>query len=331
MEELRQTTPNGRAFAETVGVILEREKNWVKWKNELCAPFDKEPWSEEGPDGVKMGLEEATRSKRAKLREPLEDWPHKLGSEPLTEIWEMGYRNLHDLQNPLQLSHPICISSLHFLTSPRGLRLGEVKDFAKKVQQENTRIEMRKQTLAKAAERLAQARAQAAAKLEAPTPSTSTSEPALPSTLRPDAPIVRSVTPSKGPPSSPLHHPLPAKPGLSSLQKGPEPPQVASPAPVTAPAVAPAVAAPQAVAAVPPQPAGPAPVDEQITKYEEVGPFCAFLSVDLMRFPCRSTNIGGLGWLSGLRATNTCYILTRLGLPTSSFLRKRLKRRTLRR
>lgn len=28
-EELRQTTPNGRAFAETVQAILEREKNWV--------------------------------------------------------------------------------------------------------------------------------------------------------------------------------------------------------------------------------------------------------------------------------------------------------------
>ncbi len=28
-EELRQTTPNGRAFAETVQTILDRERNWV--------------------------------------------------------------------------------------------------------------------------------------------------------------------------------------------------------------------------------------------------------------------------------------------------------------
>ena len=28
-EELRQTAPNGRAFAETVQTILERENNWV--------------------------------------------------------------------------------------------------------------------------------------------------------------------------------------------------------------------------------------------------------------------------------------------------------------
>ena len=32
MEELKQTTPNGRLFADTVSVILERERNWVAWK-----------------------------------------------------------------------------------------------------------------------------------------------------------------------------------------------------------------------------------------------------------------------------------------------------------
>nr|GAT59847.1 UDP-glucose epimerase [Mycena chlorophos] len=47
MDELKQTTPNGRAFAETVTTILEREKNWVKWKNELCTAFDREPWTTE--------------------------------------------------------------------------------------------------------------------------------------------------------------------------------------------------------------------------------------------------------------------------------------------
>jgi THO complex subunit 1 len=30
-EELRQTAPNGRAFAETVQTILERENNWVRF------------------------------------------------------------------------------------------------------------------------------------------------------------------------------------------------------------------------------------------------------------------------------------------------------------
>jgi hypothetical protein len=101
MEELKQTAPNGRAFAETVSAILEREKNWVKWKNELCTAFDKEPWSAD-VDGKKVGLEEATRSVRQKMREPPEEWPWALGSEALTEIWELGYRDLNDLQNPFQ-------------------------------------------------------------------------------------------------------------------------------------------------------------------------------------------------------------------------------------
>lgn len=108
-EELKATTPNGRAFAETVQVILEREKNWIKWKNELCAPFDREPWREEieiEVDGamqkVKVGIEEATRGQRKKMKEVPEDWPHELGTAALTEIWAMGFRDISDLQVPFQ-------------------------------------------------------------------------------------------------------------------------------------------------------------------------------------------------------------------------------------
>lgn len=108
-EELRQTTPSGRAFAETVHVILEREKNWIKWKNELCAPFDKVSWAEEievEVDGIiqkeKVSIEEATRESRKRRRADPEPWPHELGTEPLTEIWLMGFRDLTDLQHPFQ-------------------------------------------------------------------------------------------------------------------------------------------------------------------------------------------------------------------------------------
>ncbi len=107
-EELRQTAPNGRAFSETVQVILEREKNWIKWKNELCTPFDRESWREEVEvDGEKrkVGLEEATEGARKMMRMDPESWPHRYGSEPLTEIWEMGYRDLWDLQHPF-----LCVS-----------------------------------------------------------------------------------------------------------------------------------------------------------------------------------------------------------------------------
>ena len=99
-EELRQTTPGGPVFKETVNAILEREKNWVRWKNETCPTFDKEPWRGKGGGS----LEAATADIRVKMREPLEPWKWDLGTEPLSEIWAMGYRDLRDLQNPFQLS-----------------------------------------------------------------------------------------------------------------------------------------------------------------------------------------------------------------------------------
>lgn len=101
VEELRQTTPNGRTFADTVSTILERERNWVKWKNELCTPFDKEPWVAV-VSGKKVDIFDATKGIREKMQEPPSDWKWMLGTEPLTEIWEMGYTSLYDLQNPFQ-------------------------------------------------------------------------------------------------------------------------------------------------------------------------------------------------------------------------------------
>lgn len=135
------------------------------------------------------------------------------------------------------------------------IRPGDVKDFVKKVKQEDARIEMRKKQLVKTAERIAQARAKAAA-AAAQTPSppkpTNTATPETPSTPRP---ISSTPTPT-------LHHPLPAKPGTSP----PKPPTPAQPEPipVTAPVLPPVVAVTPA-----PEPVV-LPPDDQIAKYEEV-------------------------------------------------------------
>lgn len=128
IEELKQTAPNGRLFADSVTAVFEREKSWVRWKNEQCMPFDKEPWSEEivvdigdgeaggedegdGKVTRRVGFEEGTRKKRTKMMADPEEWEHKFGTAPLTEIWEMGYRDLMDLQRPFQ-----CVTSpLFFL------------------------------------------------------------------------------------------------------------------------------------------------------------------------------------------------------------------------
>ncbi|KAJ6575486.1 UDP-glucose 4-epimerase [Mycena capillaripes] len=221
MDELKQTAPNGRAFADTVSAILEREKNWVKWKNELCTAFDKEPWSAE-IDGRTVGLEEATREVRRKMREPTEEWPWRLGSEPLTEIWDMGYRDLLDLQNPFQA--------------------GDVKDFLKKIKQEDARIAMRQKHLAKlasAAEARSAAAAAAQAKIKAEDITMESVPPAAPddgTTSRPAAP---------NPAGSPIHPSLPAKPGSPAAAEIPT-----APTPVVAPTSAPAAT---------PAPAPPAP------------------------------------------------------------------------
>ncbi|TFY55419.1 hypothetical protein EVG20_g9323 [Dentipellis fragilis] len=251
-EELRQTAPGGRAFADTTHAILEREKNWIRWKNDLCAPFDREPYTLD-VNGEKVGLEEATREVRKKMRIEPPEWEHRLGSGALTDIWDMGYRSLQDLQNPFQP--------------------GEVKDFVTKVKQEDARIEMRRKALARAA-------AQAKARAAPPPP------PAVPAAT-PQADVIAApvaLVPShegtkvavNGPSGSPMLHPLPAKPGSSSKppSSGGEP----APAPLPPAATAtpmPAPAAVSAPAATPsPAPAPKLPPDDQIARFQEVSAVC---------------------------------------------------------
>ncbi|RDX44303.1 UDP-glucose 4-epimerase [Lentinus brumalis] len=269
-EELRQTAPNGRAFAETVQVILEREKNWVRWKNDMCTPFDREPWSEEievNGEKRKVGLEAATEEVRKKMRMDPEPWPHRYGSAPLTEIWEMGYRDLRDLEHPFQP--------------------GDVKDFVRKIKQEDARIEMRRKMLMKQAERIAQARAKAAALKEGATgpglPAAANTAPA--SAAPPAVPSSTSASSQDGLKApgtpTPLHPSLPAKPGTTPV---PGESAAASPARVSTPNPPPAAPATPA----PPAPAPEAapivlPPDEQIMKYEENKHRWAWLALRMAR------------------------------------------------
>ncbi|KAI6048069.1 THO complex subunit 1 transcription elongation factor-domain-containing protein [Pisolithus marmoratus] len=249
--ELRSTAPGGPAFADTVSVIFDRERNWVRWKNDMCPPFDKEAWSEE-VDGKRVGLEEATKELREKRREDPEDWAWSLGSESLTDIWQMGYRDLTDLQNPFQV--------------------GDVKDFVKKIKQEDARIDMRKRTLARTAERMAQARGitaasnQPAAERATPTPASQDAQPAITEINKPEIPV-----------ASPAHPSLPPKPSTASLSKQdtgstttpsaiPALPAAATPTPIPAPLQ---VSAP--------------PVDEQIQKFEENKQRWAWLTLRMAR------------------------------------------------
>ncbi|KAH9486400.1 THO complex subunit 1 [Psilocybe cubensis] len=259
-EELRQTTPNGRTFADTVNVILERERNWVKWKNELCTPFDREPWSQD-INGEKVDFFEATKGDREQLRKPPSEWQWKMGTEALTEIWDMGYTNLEDLKMPFQP--------------------GDVKDFVKKIKQEDARISLRNQRLEKMAA-LAKSRAASAANqaksatpnppptivvsAESSTPvksetATTRAEPA-PGTLAAPRPI-SAVS------NSPIHPSLPPKPGSPSklASSSQEPVKIVNSSPNVGPAPLP-VSTPVPAASPAPTPV-PVPTDPEITKYED--------------------------------------------------------------
>lgn len=130
----------------------------------------------------------------------------------------------------------------------------------KKIKQEDARIEMRKKTLAKNAERIAQARAKAAAAQAPPiteAPSSSQEVPMEPAKAEPLSAVPLAVS------GSLIHPSLPPKPGTSVPARAPG---------TEGPSVAPAVAAP---APVPPVPVAmtpaPAPTaDDQILKLEDV-------------------------------------------------------------
>ncbi|KAK0199086.1 THO complex subunit 1 transcription elongation factor-domain-containing protein [Armillaria mellea] len=245
MEELRQTTPNGRAFADTVGVILEREKNWIKWKNELCAPFDKAPWSTE-VNGTKVGFEEATKPLWQKMREPPEDWRWKYGSEYLTDVWEMGYRDLDDLAFPF--------------------KPGEVKDFVKRLKLEDMQIERHKERLAKRAERAAALVASQPTPAMIPPKATETAPASgTESTPRP-APVATPTNTS-------LHPSLPAKPVATPAPKPAQDPQ---PALVSVPEPSPA---PPPIVYARPSP----PTDPKIIKHEENKQRIAWLALRAAR------------------------------------------------
>jgi hypothetical protein len=141
-------------------------------------------------------------------------------------------------------------------------RPGDVKDFVKKIKLEDTRIEMRREAFARQAERVAAARAKAAA-VGTPTSTPGSHEAAV-------DPNKSSASAASGG----LHPSLPAKPGSSSPSKESEPSQ-AQPTPTpTSPKPAPAPT--ERVPTPTPAAAAPAPVttapaaDEHILKLEEV-------------------------------------------------------------
>ncbi|KAJ3895323.1 THO complex subunit 1 transcription elongation factor-domain-containing protein [Lentinula edodes] len=149
------TTGTGpsREFASTVQSLLEREKGWIRWKNELCDGTVFEKGGKEGRRKKPKTMYEASRGLRAKMRGPFysteenqRDWQWDLGTEALTEIWTMGYRGLEDLE--------------------RGFSPGTPHDFLHELRLQEQRIELRTKNLRAQQERRLQMERAAREKIE---------------------------------------------------------------------------------------------------------------------------------------------------------------------
>lgn len=152
---------------------------------------------------------------------------------------------------------------------------GDVKDFVREIERENNRIALRRQHLAKVAQRAAEARVRAAAQAKPASPANNGTAPASDHANPTPAPI-HLVTPTPMRPplatststSPPLHPSLPAKPGTVPLPIPPTIPVVAkTPTPVV---VAAAAATPAPPAAPPIIVHPPVSTDPIIASAEEV-------------------------------------------------------------
>lgn len=90
-ELLRETPPDGDKFAKAVEHILEREENWISWKNEGCPSFIKERSEEESKP-------KPSRKRKVSIGEEMASgWKSKkvlMGSNELTRLWNLYPDNL---------------------------------------------------------------------------------------------------------------------------------------------------------------------------------------------------------------------------------------------
>ncbi|KAI8841325.1 THO complex, subunit THOC1 [Chytridium lagenaria] len=73
---LEAISPHLKRFSSTTHTVITHEKNWVKWKSDLCPSFEKAP--------VKF------EAKRRRLEMSIAVQKDNLGSDELTKLWTLG-------------------------------------------------------------------------------------------------------------------------------------------------------------------------------------------------------------------------------------------------
>ncbi|KAL7596187.1 hypothetical protein Lser_V15G27694 [Lactuca serriola] len=87
---LVMTPPKGEKFLQSIEHILERERNWVWWKRDGCAPFEKQP------------TEKKTVRDGGKKRRPR--W--RLGNKELSQLWKWADQNPNALTDSQRVRTP---------------------------------------------------------------------------------------------------------------------------------------------------------------------------------------------------------------------------------
>lgn len=92
---LEETPPHGKRFTETVKHILNREENWINWKNEGCQPFARVQKTTTKP----VAKEITPKGKRVKPKAPKRSVADEflnpnskrinMGTPELTRLWNL--------------------------------------------------------------------------------------------------------------------------------------------------------------------------------------------------------------------------------------------------
>jgi hypothetical protein len=116
-EELRKMVPDGTRFEDTVLSIITRERHYVSdgglqpaivgwlWLA-LELTFAQAQWKNDGcPENVfeVPPLDNTTAEEAAELwqrrLDPPPQWPFKLGTRPLSKLWNRGFRDINQLKS----------------------------------------------------------------------------------------------------------------------------------------------------------------------------------------------------------------------------------------
>mmetsp|Transcript_37374 Transcript_37374/g.97978 ORF Transcript_37374/g.97978 Transcript_37374/m.97978 type:complete len:570 (-) Transcript_37374:56-1765(-) len=104
---LKTTPPNGDAFAEAVRKVLASEHVWIKWKNEKCPDFFREP----GEVRKRKAFEGADGDGRAKK---VKDSHKDLGSAEVTRLWNLTATNLDGCKGAIDAGRSIPEVGVYF-------------------------------------------------------------------------------------------------------------------------------------------------------------------------------------------------------------------------